>query len=172
MRAWYCRIFRSSDSLLHRWTGWYRRSCGWRLIGSRFLQRQCSMWRRLIVFVMQPIAWWLWAYGVRRAIQEYRPGPLPSSSCNACMFGLFPEYSGVVGVNCSCGVPLRKFWGEVDISYCSVVLSDPAGMMLSGCFNWTFNCEHSDLHVCFWAFWLFNAFCVFYSYSVLFGFCS
>ena len=49
------------------------------------------------------------------------------------MFGLFPEYSGVVGVNCSCGVPLRIFRGEVDISYCSVVFSHPAGMMLSGC---------------------------------------
>ena len=34
-------------------------------------------------------------------------------------------------MNCSCGVPLRIFRGEVDISYCSVVLSDPAGMMLS-----------------------------------------
>ena len=38
------------------------------------------------------------------------------------VFGLFPEHSGVVGVNCSCGVPLRIIWGEVDIMSYSVVL--------------------------------------------------
>ena len=31
-----------------------------------------------------------------------------------------------MGLNCSCGVPLRIIRGDVDISYCS------AGMMLSG----------------------------------------
>ena len=35
-------------------------------------------------------------------------------------------------MNCSCGVPWWIFRGEVDISYCSVVFSHPAGMMLSG----------------------------------------
>ena len=48
------------------------------------------------------------------------------------MFGLFPEYSGVVGVDCSCGVHLWIIWGDVDISYCSVVFIHPVGMMLSG----------------------------------------
>ena len=63
------------------------------------------------------------------------PSTVVFMQCLHVMLGLFPEYSGVVGVNCSCGVPLRIFRGEVDISYCSVVFSHPAGIMLSGRLN-------------------------------------
>ena len=60
--------------------------------------------------------------------------------------------------------------GEVDIVYYYVCISHPAGMVLSGRFIGLMYSEHSVLHVFLSVFC--NAIVCFYSYSVLFSFCS
>ena len=78
MRDRYCLICRSLDSLLLPSTGCRPKSCAWRSRTNRFRWKRYSLWRRAAHYMA---AMGLWRPPCTQGI----PGPLPSSSCNACM---------------------------------------------------------------------------------------
>ena len=96
-------------------TGCTRRSCGWRLIGSHFRQKQCNLWRRLTVFEGRLTTWRPWTCGVHPVRRGFMAPCRRRLATRACPVQTAFRILVAVSDSCFCVFPWGKVRRVVDI---------------------------------------------------------